>query len=213
MLGASRYVTSSRYMAGAIRAAYGIEAEVVPPPPAMTPDGASEPAGEIEPGFLLCVARLLPYKNVDVVVEAFRWLPRERLVIVGSGPDEERVRALAGPNVHFVGTASDETLRWLYANSAGLVAASHEDYGLTPLEAASFGKPAAVLRFGGFLDTLVEGRTGVFFDELEPNAVAAGIEDLLGRRWDPAALRAHASRFSQDGFVARLRQIVQEAAG
>src|SRR5205823_12380194 len=111
----------------------------------------------LESGFFLCVSRLLPYKNVGAVVETFAELPSERLVVVGTGPEERRVRTAAAGNVRFLGSVSDEELRWLYGECRGLVAASYEDYGLTPLEAASFGKPSTVLRAGGFLDTVVDG--------------------------------------------------------
>ncbi|MBA2463057.1 MAG: glycosyltransferase [Actinobacteria bacterium] len=208
---ADRYLANSTVVRDRIRAVYGIDAEVVPPPPALDPAGPQEAVEGIEPGFVLCVSRLLPYKNVDAVVEAFAGLPHERLVVVGTGPAEGNLRAAAGANVRLVGSVTDEQLRWLYASSAGLVAASYEDYGLTPLEAASFGRPAAVLRAGGFLDTVVEGETGVFLDRLEPRAIAAAVRELE-RGWDEAALRRHAATFSEKRFIERLRAIVLEEA-
>jgi glycosyltransferase involved in cell wall biosynthesis len=209
---ADRYVVNSSYVARAVRDAYGLDAEVLPPPPVLTPDGGAAAVDGVEPGFVLCVSRLLSYKNVDAVVEAFGRLPGERLVVVGEGPDAARLQSLAGPNVTFLGGVGDASLRWLYGNAAGLVAASFEDYGLTPLEAASFGKPTAALRFGGFLDTVVEGETGVFFDEPEAGAVATALGGLVGREWDAHALQRHAARFSRERFVGRLREIVAEAA-
>mgnify|MGYP003493932589 CR=1 FL=1 len=101
----------------------------------------------IEPGFLLAVARLLPYKNVEQVVDAFRLLPGLSLVVVGDGPERERLAVAAPANVRLVGEVGDATLRWLYEGCRGLVAASREDFGLTPVEAASFGKPVAALRW------------------------------------------------------------------
>jgi glycosyltransferase involved in cell wall biosynthesis len=118
----------------------------------------------LEPGYFLCIARLLPYKNVQVVAEAVGLVPGARLVIVGDGPARSDIETVAGPNVRFLGQVDDATLRWLYRNSVALVSASFEDYGLTPLEAACFGRPSVVLRSGGFLDTVVDGLTGVFFD-------------------------------------------------
>ena len=86
----------------------------------------------------------------------------ERLVVAGDGPEEQSLRTIAGPNVTFTGRVSDAELRGLYASCRALVAASHEDFGLTPLEAACFGKPTAALRWGGFLDTLEEEKTYEF---------------------------------------------------
>jgi glycosyltransferase involved in cell wall biosynthesis len=207
---ADRYLTSSSVVRQRIRSLYGFEAEILPPPPALNPKGAGQAIHGLKPGFILCVARLLPYKNVDVVVRAFRESKSQQLVIVGTGPDARRLRALGGRNVHFAGCVTDGQLRWLYENCSGTIAASYEDYGLTPLEAATFGKPSAVLRQGGFLDTVKEGETGVFFDEPRVTAVTAALERLEREDWNAAAIRAHAAQYSESRFIARIRQIVDE---
>jgi len=209
---ASRYLVNSSHVAAMVSAAYGIQAEILPPPPALRPGGPSEAVPGLEPGFFLCVSRLLPYKNIAAVVEAFARRPRDRLVVIGSGPDETRLRAMAGPNVNLLGSVHDETLRWAYAECAGVVAASYEDFGLTPLEAAAFGKPAAVLRFGGYLDTVREGETGVFFDEPVAERVAASVAELAACTWDGEVLRAHAERYSEARFIKRLRALVAAEA-
>ena len=209
---ADRYLANSTEVARRIRELYGLEAEVVPPPPALVADGPARPVDGVEPGFVLCVSRLLPYKNVDAVVRAFERLPGERLVVVGSGPEARRLAAEAPPNVRFLSELADDELRWLYGACAAHVSASYEDFGLTPLEAASFGRPSAVLRFGGFLDTVVEGVTGTFFDEPKPEPIRAAVVELLHTSWDDAALRGHADRFSEPRFVERLRSIVADEA-
>jgi glycosyltransferase involved in cell wall biosynthesis len=209
---ADRYVTNSTMMRESIRAVYGIDADLLPPPHSIDPAGPRRPVDGVEPGFHLCVSRLLPYKNVDAIVEAVNGMRQHRLVVVGSGPEVGRLTALAGPNVRVLGSVTDEQLRWLYAESLGLVAASYEDYGLTPLEAASFGKPVAALRWGGFLDTVVEGDTGVFFDRPEPSAVREALRRLSRERWDEVSIRAHAERYSEGGFTARLQAVVREVA-
>jgi glycosyltransferase involved in cell wall biosynthesis len=209
---ADLYLANSTVVAERIERIYGIQAVVVPPPPALTPDGDTEPLADIEPGFALCVSRLLPYKNVDAVMRAFASLPDTRLVVAGAGPGESALRALGAENVHFVGRVTDEQLRWLYANSNLLVAASHEDFGLTPLEAATFGKPSVVLRWGGFLDTVTEGVTGLFFDTPESAPIASAVREARARRWAPEAIRAHAATFAEERFIARIRAIVADAA-
>lgn len=209
---ADRYLANSTVTARAIREVYGIEAEILPPPPAMLPGGPQTPVDGVEPGFLLCVARLLPYKNVDVVIEAVRRMPGARLVVVGDGPERaaltQRVRDL--PRVQLAGRVDDARLRWLYRNCAALVAASHEDYGLSPLEAAAFGRPSVVLRDGGYLDTVLDGVTGEFFDAPDPDLVAETADRVLARTWDPRVLSAHADGFGAERFIARLHAIVQE---
>ncbi len=207
---ADRYLVNSRVVRDRVADIYGLDAEVLPPPIGFGPEGEREPVDGIEPGCYLCVSRLLPYKNVDAVVEAFRRLPGERLVVVGSGPTAEQLAASAPPNVTLVGTVGDAGLRWLYAAAAGLIAASYEDFGMTPVEAAAFGKPTAALRWGGFLDTIVEGTTGVFFDEPTPGAVAGAVGQLAATHWDAGVLAGHVRGFAVERFVARIAEIVDE---
>jgi glycosyltransferase involved in cell wall biosynthesis len=209
---AARYLTNSSAVRDRIRRLYGIDAEVLPPPPALKPDGPRRPIEGLEEGFVLCVSRLLPYKNVDVIVEVFDRLRDQRLVVVGSGPAATAIAESAPPNVSFLGSVDDSELRWLYASCSSLVAASYEDYGLTPLEAAAFGKPSAVLRWGGFLDTVAEGETGVFFDEPKAHNVHAAVVGMLARSWDAEQLRRHAASFSEENFIGRLRTVVAEEA-
>ena len=209
------YLANSTVTQRAIRDAYGIEAEVLAPPPAMLPDGEERALSGVEPGFLLCVARLLPYKNVDVVLEAALATGRE-LVVVGDGPDRARLEARAargGGRVHLLGRVDDATLRWVYRNASALVAASYEDYGLSPLEAGAFGRPSVVLRDGGYLDTVVDGVNGVFFDAPRPDLVAGAVEAAAGRAWDDAAVRAHVAGFGRARFVERIRGIVLQRPG
>lgn len=210
---AARYLTNSRYMQAAIAETYGIEAEVLAPPHGVDPSGPTVPVEGLEPGYLLCVSRLLPYKNVDVLVRAVASLADHRLVVVGRGPDAERLRSMAPPGTRFLAGLDDTELRWVYANARALVGASHEDFGLTPIEAAAFGVPVVALRFGGYLDTVVEGETGVFFDEPEPAAVADAVRRADATTFDPVRLRDHAAAFAEPVFRERLRAVVAESAG
>ena len=207
---ADRYVANSSIVRRRIRDVYGIHAEILPPPAGVDRTGAQPPVEGCAPGFVLCVSRLMAYKNVDAVVAAFADLTDERLVVVGEGPEGERLKATAPPNVRFTGRVGDDELRWLYANCRAIVAASYEDFGLTPLEAAGFGRPAAALRWGGFLDTVVDGLTGVFFDRPEAIAIREALARLLGRAWNAPEIERHASRFSEARFADRLRALVRE---
>jgi glycosyltransferase involved in cell wall biosynthesis len=207
---ADRYLVNSTAVRARVAELYGIDAEVVPPAIDVDRDAPLEAVEGVEPGFVLCVSRLLAYKNVEAVAEAFAQLPDLRLVVVGTGPLQDQIASAARSNVTVLGNVGDAGLRWLYANSAGLVAASYEDFGLTPLEAASFGKPTAALRWGGFLDTIVEGSTGVFFDDPEPGAIAEGIRELTLTTWDARALVDHAGRYSSARFTDSMRAVVDE---
>jgi glycosyltransferase involved in cell wall biosynthesis len=189
---------------------YGIDAEVVPPPVDVDRQATREAVGGLEPGFMLCVSRLLPYKNVEAVAAAFGHLPDRRLVVVGSGPLADRIIATSPPNVTVLGQVTDAALRWLYASATGLVAASYEDFGLTPVEAAGFGKPTAALRWGGYLDTTVEGTTGVFFDEPDPHLIAAAVDSLGSTTWSEEALVANARKYTTQRFVERMHAVVAD---
>lgn len=207
---AHRYLVNSTAVGQRVADLYGIEAEVVPPPVDVDPGAAHQPVTGLEPGFVLCVSRLLPYKNVEAITAAFRLLPDQRLVVVGSGPLSDRIIDSSPPNVTVLGRVNDAQLRWLYASSTGLVAASYEDFGLTPVEAAAFGKPTTALHWGGFLDTTVAGVTGVFFEEPQALAIAEAIEAMVAGHWDYGTLVEHARRFSARRFTERLHQVVAE---
>jgi glycosyltransferase involved in cell wall biosynthesis len=187
-----------------IARAYDVDAELLPPPVSIDLTGEQRAVSGVAPGFLLSVGRLLAYKHMDAVADAMAALPDHHLVIAGTGPEQAHLEALAGPNVSLTGEVDDAQLRWLYAHCAGVVSAAWEDFGLTPLEAAAYGKPAAVLRRGGFLDTVVEDVTGVFFDEPTPSAIAEGIMRLTQRHWDAGALADHGVRFNEETFCTRL---------
>jgi glycosyltransferase involved in cell wall biosynthesis len=207
---ADRYLVNSNAVRQRVADLYGIDAEVVPPPVDVDPSGATEAIPGIEPGFFLCVSRLLSYKNVEEVTAAFELLPQHQLVVVGSGPLADRIAETRPPNATVLGEVTDAGLRWLYASSAGLVAASYEDFGLTPVEAASFGRPTAALRWGGFLDTIVDGSTGVFFDHPRPGLIAEAVGRMAQTKWDERVLRDHADRFSAARFAERMLAVVAE---
>lgn len=212
---ADRYLVNSTVIRQAVADTYGIEAEVLAPPPAMSPNGPETPVTElVELPFVMCVARLMPYKNVDAVIEAVQRIDGLSLAVVGRGPDQQRLVDLAGgnPSIHVLGGVTEAELRWLYANTVGLVAASYEDFGLTPLEAASFAKPTAALHGGGYLDTIAAGVNGLFFERPDPADIAEAIDSLVAANWDHAAITTHAESFGKHRFIERLRGVVDDVA-
>lgn len=210
---ADRYIANSTSVRDAIWTIYRVEAEVLPPPPALDPSGPQTPVHGVEPGFLLSVSRLLPYKNVDAVVDASLGNPGSRLLVIGAGPEEDRLKARGSDRIRFLGAVEDSVLRWCYANCAAVVAASYEDFGLTPLEGNRFGKPAVVLKAGGFVDTVIEEETGLFFDSPSPADIAEALRRVAVEPWDAPAIRAHGESFSEERFVARLTEIVGDESG
>jgi glycosyltransferase involved in cell wall biosynthesis len=218
-----RYLAVSTVIQQRIADAYGISADVLPSPVAMTRSSLSQPVPELldwlaehaealpDEAFYLCVSRLLPYKNVDAVVGAFA-NRAERLVVVGRGPDAERIAATKTPNVLMLSDLTDAQMSWLYQHCRALVAASYEDFGLTPIEAGVWGRPSVVLRWGGFLDTVAEGVTGVYFDKPESAAISAALDRFENTSFDPDKIKMHVEQFTEERYSAALHAAVEELA-
>ncbi len=211
---ASDYVTVSSVVQDRVHSVYGLPSVVVPAPRPNTDMCPSESMASVEhwlagEEFELVVSRLLPYKNVDQIVAAYADEPRRRLVVVGSGPEKQALRAAAGDNVLFLEGITDGQLAWLYRGSRALIAISYEDFGLTPLEAAAFGKPSIVLRWGGFVETMIENLTSVFVDVPEAEHVRRALEQLDAREWETDPIVEHAARFHEDVFVENIRELVK----
>ena len=190
----------------AIQRYYGRSAYVLPCPVDVDRFSVGPGGGD----YFVAIARLLPYKRIDVAIAACAraGVP---LRIVGSGPAESDLRAAAkGTATEFCGVVSDADLNALLGRARGVIVAAEEDFGLVALEAAAAGRPAIAFRGGGALETIEEGVTGEFFDEPEPAALAAVLERFGTRSYEPSILRAHAERFAPARFVERLRAIVEE---
>jgi glycosyltransferase involved in cell wall biosynthesis len=219
-LSCDRYLAVSSEIQRRIADVYGIDADVLPSPVAMTRSDRLEPVSEVqrwlrtdepENAFYLCVSRLLPYKNVDAIVRAFAGTDR-RLVVVGRGPQAEALQRMKTPNVLIVSDLSDAQMAWLYRSCRALVAASFEDYGLTPIEAGVWGRPSVVLRWGGFLDTVEEGVTGIYFDHPEPAEIADALDRFEATSFDPDKIHRRTEQFTEAGFAQALYAAVDELA-
>ncbi len=211
--GADRYVANSTVVRDRIRRTYGRDAEIVFPPHSVDVTGPQEPVPGVDPagGFYLVVSRLLPYKNVDKVVDAFRTIDRQ-LLVIGHGPMRERLLRDAPHNVVLASGVSDAQLRWAYAHASALIAPSLEDFGLTPLEAASFGTPTLALHAGGYLDTIDPAVNGAFFESATGDDIRTSVLSSEGRCWDRDPILTHADHFSEAQFGRRMRRIVGELA-
>ena len=205
---ADRYVAISHYVAGRIARYYNREAIVVYPPvdtEFFQPDAAS--SGTTVP-FALMVSALVPYKRVDLAIDACR-IARVPLTIVGEGPERARLEAAAGTDVTFLGRRSDEEIRALYRSAAVTLLPGEEDFGIVPLEAQACGRPVVALGRGGALETVVPNMTGMLVDEATPAAFADAIDRTIAARFDRSAIRRHAEQFSRERFGDEMQSLIQ----
>lgn len=202
-------LTSSQAIAERIKVIYAREATVLPPPSTFEPEGKVEPLAGMDSGYFLCVSRLLPYKNVDRLVQAFSELPDRRLVVVGEGPLAGELRKQKSVNTEILAHVSESQLRWLYLNCEALIAPAIEDFGLTPIEAGLMGRPTLALRAGGYLDTVVEEKTGVFMDATNVEDFKRGVGRIESRQWHPDVIRDHYRIYDKNAFIESIRSLVE----
>jgi len=160
--------------------------------------------------YFLIVSRLVPYKRIDLAVEAFNELGLP-LLIAGDGRDRRRLEAMANSNVRFLGRVSEEELKRLMARCRAFVFPGKEDFGIAPVEAQACGRPVIAYAGGGALETVVEGVTGLFFREQTPQALIEAVRRFDEHSFDPQVIRRHAQRFDTTVFQERLRAFIREA--
>ena len=203
------FIANSSETARRIERVYGRKSVVIPPPvhdrfflePLITSADRTS---------FLAVGRLVPYKRFDLLIETAnaRQLP---LTIVGKGHEEKRLRAMAGPMVTFRGHVKDEELPALYGRAKVVLFPTHEDAGIVPLEAQACGTPVIAYGKGGVRDTVIDGNTGIFFDDQTPDALKSALEKFSSMQFDPEIIRDHARRFSSDKFRQKIKKETAEA--
>lgn len=199
------FLANSRNVRKRIRECYGRESVVVYPPVDVERFRVSERSED----YYLIVSRLVAYKHIDRAVRAFT-ASGKKLVIIGDGPDRARLESLAGENVLFLGRAPDEVVTQRMAHCRAYIFPGSEDFGITPVEAQACGKPVIAFRDGGALETVIEGETGLFFDEPDPASLVVAVESFEEMSWDPARIRRNAERFSVERFLLETREVLKE---
>jgi glycosyltransferase involved in cell wall biosynthesis len=139
---------------------------------------------------------------MDAIIEAFELLPNQKLIIAGDGPEFSRLARIAGSNVKLVGWLSREALAYHYAGARACILSAKEDFGITALESMASGTPVLALRHGGYLETVREGVSGLFFDRAEPNEIAECIHQFLEKEntFSPKEIRNLAEQYSPESF-------------
>jgi glycosyltransferase involved in cell wall biosynthesis len=211
-LGVDAMLANSRFIRRRIQRVYGRDSTVIYPPvdvDTFQPQGARE-------DFYLAASRMVPYKRMDLIVEAFTRMPNRRLVVIGDGPNFKKVQKMAGPNVELLGYQPTAILRDHMQRAKGFVFAAEEDFGIMPVEAQACGTPVIAYGKGGSLETVRglgnqnEAPTGVFFREQSPESLieAIGVFEAAAERFDTATIRRHAEKFSAARFRAEYSAFV-----
>jgi glycosyltransferase involved in cell wall biosynthesis len=201
------FIANSKHIAGRISRIYRRESEVIYPPVDIT---AFTPFEEKE-DYYFTTMRVVPYKKLDLVVETFAAMPHRKLVVAGDGPDLSRIIDKSPSNIYFTGYVTRERLVSLMQRAKAFVLAAEEDFGITSLEAQSCLTPVIAYRKGGYLETVIEGKTGMFFDEQTPAALQNVIEQFEknGVTSRPEDYLNHVKRFSGERFKREFKNFVE----
>lgn len=208
--GVNTFIANSAFIARRIRKVYGREANVIYPPVDLS---AYEVYDGIRDDYYVTMSRMVPYKKIDLIVQAFNAMPERRLVVIGDGPEYEEIRRLAGPNVQLLGHLPHAQVLPLLQRARAFVFAAEEDFGIAPVEAQACGTPVIAFGKGGARETVIPGQTGVFFGRQTPDSLCSAVfefEDCI-EDFRPHDIRAHARRFSEERFRRELANFVTSA--
>lgn len=198
------FIAISQEVRRRIAKVYGRESVIIYPP---VDTQRFTPAARLDDYYVI-VGRLVPYRRIDLLIEAFNKMGR-RLLIAGSGRDRERLEALAGPTIEFLGYVPDADLPDLLARAQAFMFPGEEDFGIAPIQAMAAGRPVIAFAAGGALDTVIPGETGVLFTEQSAAAIISAVEGFDAMTLSPAHIRAHAEQFDTAVFRQKLSQFIE----
>jgi glycosyltransferase involved in cell wall biosynthesis len=201
------FIANSQFVAERIERCYGRKAAVIYPPVAFEDFIYNEDKED----FYLVVSELVPYKRIDLAVEAFN-RNGKRLVIIGDGSERQSLQVKANSNIEFLGRAPFETLKDHYSKCRAFIFPGIEDFGITPLEAQASGSPVIAFGEGGALETVIDGKTGAFFHQHTADALITAIDDFEQMEIDPVVCREQAVRFSEPRFRQEMKEYLIKVA-
>ena len=203
--GVDAFAANSAYIARRIMKVYRREAEVIYPPVAID----NFPIEERKEDFYLTASRMVPYKKIDLIAEAFSRMPEKKLIIIGDGPEMDKVRAKAGPNVELLGYRDNVTLRSHLQRAKAFVFVAEEDFGIVPVEAQACGTPVIAFGRGGVAETVIPGKTGILFYEQSVESLAGAVRLFESGSFSPVETRHQAEKFSAKMFRQRFSDFVR----
>lgn len=201
------YVANSRYIARRIKKTYGKPSDVIYPPVDVDKFTLREAKEE----FYLTASRMVPYKKIDLIVEAFSQTDK-KLLVIGDGPDMAKIKSKAGKNVELLGFASDETMADLMGRAKAFVFAAEEDFGITPVEAQACGTPVICFGRGGARETVLDGESGLYFMEQNTKELLAAVAKFEQNydKFEPVKIRENSLKFSRARFEAEIKSYVEK---
>lgn len=204
----NEFIAISNYISDRIKRAYGRGSTVIYPPVDV---GRFVIRSEKE-NFYLAASRLVPYKKIDLIVEAFSNMPDKKLVVIGDGPSYEKIKSAASKNIEMLGRQPFNILRGHMQRAKAFVFAADEDFGIVPVEAQACGTPVIAYGRGGALETVIQGETGLFFKEQTVDSLTEAVEafEKMRERFSPDVCRLNAERFSYERFRTEFRDFVEK---
>ena len=201
------YVANSRYIARRIKKTYGKPSDVIYPPVDVDKFTLREAKEE----FYLTASRMVPYKKIDLIVEAFSQTDK-KLLVIGDGPDMAKIKSKAGKNVELLGFADDETMADLMGRAKAFVFAAEEDFGITPVEAQACGTPVICFGRGGARETVLDGESGLYFMEQNAKELLAAVAKFEQNydKFEPTKIRENSLKFSRARFEAEIKSYVEK---
>ena len=203
--GVDAFIAISEFIARRIWKVYRRESVVIYPPV----DVEAFKLCETKEEFYLTASRMVPYKKIDLIVEAFSTMPDKKLIVIADGPDFEKIRAKAGANVTLMGYQTFEVLRDHMQRAKAFVFAAEEDFGIAPVEAQACGTPVIAYGKGGALETVVDGVSGMFFDTQSVESLCEAVQKFETMKFDHARISAHAHKFSVERFMREMKLFLQ----
>jgi glycosyltransferase involved in cell wall biosynthesis len=202
------FIANSHHIAEKIKRIYKREADVIYPPV----DVENFSVGNSRENYYLTASRLVPYKRIDLVVQVFSKLHDKKLIVVGNGPEKNRIKNIAAGNVEFVGYQPPEKLKEYMQKAKAFVFAAEEDFGIIVVEAMACGTPVIALNKGGTAESVLDGLTGIHFNEQIIDSIYSAIKKFEGsaHEFDPLFIRKHSEQFSRKIFEKKIQQFVNE---